>query len=126
VTALEAERIRSANPELLEEGLPGPPGACAFLDDEGSCRIYADRPLICRTQGLPLRVFFEDEEGDVAERRDICPLNLGGGPPLEALAEESCWLVGPHELRLTKIDEDFAGPESKRVPLRSLFSKRAG
>ena len=28
---------------------------CAFLDEEGRCGVYAARPLVCRTQGLPLR-----------------------------------------------------------------------
>ncbi len=125
VTAVVAARIRAAHAELLATGVPGPLGACAFLDAEGACRIYADRPLVCRTQGLPLRVFHEDEEDEVVERRDICPLNLEGGPPLEALAESDCWLVGPHELRLTGIDEDFAGAEAPRVLLRSLFARAA-
>jgi hypothetical protein len=28
---------------------------CVFLDDGGRCGIYATRPLLCRTHGLPLR-----------------------------------------------------------------------
>lgn len=28
---------------------------CPLLDDAGRCRIYADRPLVCRLIGLPLR-----------------------------------------------------------------------
>ena len=123
VRAVEAERIRAAHPALLREGLPGPAGACAFLDEDGSCRIYADRPSVCRSQGLPLRVLFETEEGEIDERRDICGLNVEGGPPLEALDEEACWLVGPFELRLEAIDEAFGGPDAPRVALRSLFER---
>jgi Fe-S-cluster containining protein len=125
VSAVEAERIREGHPELLETGVPGPIGACAFLDADGACRIYADRPLVCRTQGLPLRVFREDEQDEVVEQRDICPLNLEGGPALDALDESDCWLVGPHELRLMAIDEEFAGSEAPRIPLRSLFARDA-
>jgi hypothetical protein len=125
VTAVEAERIRVAHPELLFTGSPGPPGGCAFLAPDGSCRIYEDRPLVCRTQGLPLRVFHEDDDGEVTERRDICPLNHQDGAPIANLEESDCWLVGPHELRLLAIDEAFAGPEAVRIPLRSLFAKRA-
>ena len=121
VRAVEAERIRAAHPELLRDGAPGPEGGCAFLDEDGACRIYADRPSVCRSQGLPLRVLFETEEGEIDERRDICPLNLDGGPPLDDLAEEACWLVGPFELRLEAIDEAFGGPDAGRVALRSLF-----
>jgi Fe-S-cluster containining protein len=36
------------------------------------CAIYAARPLICRTQGLPL--LFEAEDG--AQEVDFCPLNF--------------------------------------------------
>ena len=101
---------------------------CAFLDDEGACRIYADRPSVCRSQGLPLRVLFEDERGEIAERRDVCPLNLEGLPALDRLSEEDCWLVGPYELRLAALDARFSGRppeddgETTRVALRSLFS----
>src|SRR5512134_1307867 len=55
VFEVEAERIRAHHAELLASGQSHLPGACAFLDDEGGCRIYADRPYVCRTQGLPLR-----------------------------------------------------------------------
>jgi hypothetical protein len=128
VTAVEAERIREHHGDLLSHATPHPVGACAFLDEVGACRIYPDRPSVCRSQGLPLRVLFEDENDEIAERRDICPLNLGGGPALGDLAEEDCWLIGPHELRLAEIDRRFAeslGRESvPRVALRSLFRTR--
>jgi Fe-S-cluster containining protein len=125
VTRIEAERIRRAHPALLATGMPHPTGACAFLDEGGACRVYTERPLVCRSQGLPLQIFFEDEAGEIEERRDICPLNLEGGPPLEALADEECWLVGVHELRLTAIDEAAGGSDETRVRLRDLFSTSA-
>lgn len=28
---------------------------CVFLEEDGRCAVYASRPLVCRTQGLPLR-----------------------------------------------------------------------
>lgn len=123
VTAVEAERIRRAHPGLLRDALPHPPGACALLDGDGSCRVYASRPSVCRSQGLPLRFFVENEEEEVEERRDICPLNLEDGPPLETLAEEDCWLIGPFELRLGRIEQAFAGEHSERVALRGLFER---
>lgn len=125
VTRIEAERIRRAHPQLLATGAPHPVGGCAFLDAEGACRIYAERPLVCRTQGLPLRMFFEDEAGEIEERRDICPLNLEGGPPLAALDEEALWLVGVHELRLSAIDEAAGGSDETRIRLRDLFARQA-
>jgi Fe-S-cluster containining protein len=124
VTRIEALRIRRAHPTLLATGAPHPVGACAFLDDEGACRIYAERPLVCRSQGLPLQLWFEDEEGELEERRDICPLNVEGGPPLEALDEDALWLVGVHELRLTVLDEAAGGGDETRVALRDLFARK--
>lgn len=123
VTQLEAERIRRAHPDLLATGTPSPVGACAFLDGEGACRIYADRPLVCRVQGLPLRIYFEDEEEEIEERRDICPLNLEGGLPLDSLPDEQCWLVGVYELRLATLDERAGGSDEARVRLRDLFTR---
>lgn len=125
VTRVEAERIRAAHAELLATGTPHPAGACAFLDAEGACRVYAERPLVCRTQGLPLRFFFEDEAGEIEERRDVCPLNFAEGPALDTLGEDECWLVGPHELRLAAIDEEAGGSDETRVRLRDLFSRGA-
>lgn len=133
VAEVEAERIRRNHPDLLRSALPHAAGACALLDDDGSCRVYADRPSVCRSQGLPFRFFLENEADEVEEHRDICPLNLEGGPPLEALADEDCWLLGPIELRLNAIADAFAagssdapleGPEPPRIALRDLFKRQ--
>jgi len=43
--------------------------ACSFLR-RNHCAVYACRPIICRTHGLPLLI--RSEEG---EQRDCCPLN---------------------------------------------------
>jgi hypothetical protein len=118
VFEVEAERIRSAHGELLASGLPHPAGACAFLGDAGECRIYPDRPYVCRTQGLPLR-WLED---DALERRDICPLNEAG-EPLEAVAPDACWTLGPVEERLRRLQAAADGGALRRVALRSLFER---
>jgi len=65
VLLIEAAVIQRHHADLLERGDPRPPGACAFLDGEGRCRIYAQRPYVCRTQGLPLRWLEEDENEDI-------------------------------------------------------------
>jgi Fe-S-cluster containining protein len=70
----------------LESGeLPSP--RCAMLEDDGSCAIYAFRPLVCRTQGHALRypsdfipteaVLLRTKSGDVT----WCPLNYTATPP---------------------------------------------
>ncbi|MCG8592236.1 MAG: YkgJ family cysteine cluster protein [Proteobacteria bacterium] len=121
VFEVEADRIRSAHGELLRTGTPHPPGACAFLGEAGECRIYADRPYVCRTQGLPLRWLAEDETEEIVERRDICPLNAEG-PPLSTLAEDDCWLLGPAEDRLARLQETHPKGPERRVALRVLFA----
>jgi Fe-S-cluster containining protein len=120
VFSVEAERIRSSHEALLRDGAPHPPGACAFLGNEGECRIYADRPYVCRTQGLPLRWFAEGDSGEICEQRDICPLNAEG-PALEALSEEACWLIGPVESELAKLQAQSHDPHEDRIALRALF-----
>lgn len=106
---MEAERIRRDFPAVLQEA-PATEG-CAFLGPDGGCRVYAARPYVCRTQGLPLRWA---EAG--VEHRDICPLN-DEGPPIEGLPIEACWTIGPVEARLAAVSQ------GDRVALRSLFSR---
>ena len=122
VLPIEAARIAAAHSELLAQAEPHPPGACAFLDAAGACRVYADRPYVCRTQGLPLRWLEEDEHDEIVEQRDICPLNAEG-PALSELPEEACWLIGPFEQRLLDA-QDSVDPDAQRVALRSLFLRK--
>lgn len=110
----EAGRIRRAVGGALRGATPHPPGACAFLTHDGACRIYAQRPYVCRTQGLPLR-WFEGEP--VREHRDICPLNAPG-PAVTTLPDGDCWLLGPHEAALA--DLDARETTRARVGLRAL------
>ena len=123
VFEVEAERIRREHPELLAQGMPRAAGACAFLDEEGACRIYAARPYVCRTQGLPLSWIDEDpESGEAIELRDICVLNEEGGDPLPILDQSACWTIGPHEDRLREIQQKMG--TLARVALRTLFVQR--
>ncbi len=121
VFEVEAVRIRRAAPDLLRSGVPHPPGQCAFLDSEGACRVYEDRPYVCRTQGLPLRWLEETDVGEILEQRDVCELNLVD-TPLESLTETNVWLIGPFEERLARLQQEAYGNQ-KRVPLRSLFER---
>ncbi len=92
--------------ELLREGLAaldleararlavrlaalGTTTACVLLEEDGRCSVYGARPLVCRTQGLPLRY----PEGVVAREASFarsggapgeltwCPLNFIARPP---------------------------------------------
>jgi hypothetical protein len=130
VFAVEAEPIVRRHGELLARGEPHAEGACAFLDAAGGCRIYEDRPYVCRTQGLPLRWLDDDGDGDagdaIFERRDICPLNDADDFLLE-LAPDACWTLGPFEERLARLqqtlDAKAGGDPSSRISLRALFAR---
>jgi hypothetical protein len=118
VFEVEAENIRRHHGDLLADGAPHPEGGCAFLDEQGACRIYTHRPYVCRTQGLPLR-WIEHRDGGAVELRDICPLNEAG-EPVETLPAEVCWTIGPFEDRLRRM-QLAAGGRLTRVRLRDLF-----
>jgi Fe-S-cluster containining protein len=91
VTALEAEVIGEAlaalpadrREALAHRAIEGDPDVCPALDDDGRCAVYAARPLICRTHGLPIR-FAETSAPRVAlpvladPAIDACPRNFGG------------------------------------------------
>ncbi len=120
VFEVEAENIRRHHEALLREGVPHAEGSCAFLDDAGACRIYPNRPYVCRTQGLPLRWIDEAPDGTPVELRDICPLN-DAGEPIESLSQEVCWTIGPFEARLARLQAQVDGGHLRRTPLRSMF-----
>lgn len=124
VFEVEAARIRAEFPEMLSDAAPGPLGACAFLDDAGHCRIYAARPYVCRSHGLPLRWLVEREDGWV-EVRNICPENEVD-LDVEALEADECFTLGPTEEVLRELETAFSGGPLTRVGLRELFAKRSG
>ena len=61
---------------------------------ENCCSIYESRPLICRTQGLPL--LLESEEGELEV--DFCPLNFAEPGATDELDSEN--LVPLEDLNL--------------------------
>ena len=127
VFRVEADRIRQRYGSFLETEEPHPPGRCAFLDANGACRIYEDRPYVCRTQGLPLR-WTDEEDGQWVERRDVCVLNAEQGLDPLSLEAEACWTLGPAEAKLRDLqlahepacDERL---ELQRISLRDLFRR---
>jgi len=44
---------------------------CPMLIDHG-CSVYDERPLICRSHGVPLLI----EDGDRTQHKECCPLNF--------------------------------------------------
>lgn len=62
--------------------------ACVFLDGDGRCVVYAARPLLCRTHGLPLRTTTTTEQAARSRRSlrivddvSVCALNFTGRTP---------------------------------------------
>lgn len=69
--------------KVIEREAKGEPVACPLLV-ENRCSIYEARPLICRTQGLPLLLEAEDGEQEV----DFCPLNFTAPDAVDDLDED--------------------------------------
>ena len=72
---IEDERVflQAGQPTLNETG------KCALLDADGRCTAYRARPLICRTQGIPIAY------PDAAEL-SCCELNFDTAAPHRSLA----------------------------------------
>lgn len=93
--------------DRIEAGRDDP--RCPLLDDEGLCRVYAVRPMICRTHGLPLTA------GQPPER-DVCPLNFEEGPPLDDLDDDTVLDVERINAILFVVDR-LEGGDGSRVDL---------
>jgi hypothetical protein len=63
--------LQAGQPPLSEKG------ACALIDASGNCAVYAERPITCRVQGLPLKIHGDDA-------LSICDLNFVGEEPHES------------------------------------------
>lgn len=94
VFEVEAHRVRTAlarlsrsDPALRERVRaqaddPAAMQRCALLVDD-RCAVYEERPLLCRTHGLPTRV--RDHEGESLQG---CPLNFTSeDPPAASVLE---------------------------------------
>lgn len=122
VSHIEADNIRFHYADLLKNDTAHPAGACAFLDEQGACRIYDARPYVCRTQGLPLHWLEQIEDGQTVAMRDICQKN-DAGIPVEQLPLEDCWIIGPTEEALAKLQFAAYRESSVRIRLRDLFPR---
>lgn len=92
VFEIEASRIRAALAQLDRtdparrarvRGQASSSAHCPLLVD-GRCSVYEERPIICRTHGLPVLAGDPNRPGAV----DHCPLNFtdsGHDPPLASI-----------------------------------------
>jgi hypothetical protein len=81
--------------EITRREADDQPVACPLLVED-RCSIYEARPLICRTQGLPLLI--QIEGGDGEPEVDFCPLNFTAPDAIDDLDEDH--LVPLDELNL--------------------------
>lgn len=71
---------------------------CGWLD-KGLCRIYAARPIICRTHGLPVAI--PDDDCHDHKEVSFCPLNFTG-------ADAERYAFGPdNSLDLADLNEEL-------------------
>lgn len=85
--------------EVIDREAQGKPVACPLLVDD-RCSIYESRPLICRTQGLPLLIEAEDGEQEV----DFCPLNFADEGAVDDLDEDHLAPLDDLNLRLALVN----------------------
>ncbi|HBT97317.1 MAG TPA: hypothetical protein DEB25_06665, partial [Desulfobulbaceae bacterium] len=101
VFALEAALIVGRMAKLAaNQAQPSAPGVCVFLDND-LCRIYAIRPLICRSQGLPLA--YADLERQCLEV-SACPINF---PEETEFAVEELLFLDAANRRLAALNIEY-------------------
>ncbi len=92
-------RVEQQAREVIEREAAGEPVACPLLVDD-RCSIYQSRPLICRTQGLPLLIEAEDGEPEV----DFCPLNFAEADAVDDLDEDHLVPLETLNLKLARLN----------------------
>ncbi|MBW2735819.1 MAG: YkgJ family cysteine cluster protein [Deltaproteobacteria bacterium] len=103
------EKLSARTRHELEESAAAENKPCVFLH-EGGCRIYAERPLLCRSHGLPIR-----QHGEVA----ACELNFTAGHPPDAILDGG-WLTAALTTANGILQEQLKLEHTPRVSLREL------
>lgn len=101
-----------------------PAADCGFLQD-GRCRIYPFRPIICRTHGLPI-LYLDDTSGEPAWNVSFCELNFPGREAIE-FTEDTLLDIEDINGELGRTNQAFQTLKSPkesnslaRIPLRAL------
>lgn len=109
--------------DVLEAEARSEAVACPMLI-ENRCSIYESRPLICRTQGLPLLIEAEDGEAEV----DFCPLNFTAETAIDDLDEAHLVPLDDLNLKLALVnlqhcrEHGIADEKSgERVPMAEII-----
>jgi hypothetical protein len=127
ITRVEAALVREAVAALdpaVREAIAGrarrDEDACPALLDDGRCGVYAARPAICRTHGLPIR--FTDPDRRALPVVSACEKNFGG-VDLAALAGDTLdqRAVSTVLAALEALHAAETGEAIARVPIADLF-----
>jgi Fe-S-cluster containining protein len=109
--------LDTASRERIGRNLAEGDACCPLLIDD-LCSIYAARPVICRTQGLPLA--YVDEEREAIEV-SACGLNF---PEDHGFVPEELLFMDQFNLRLAELNQAWCCKRNldptKRLPLRDL------
>jgi Fe-S-cluster containining protein len=104
--------------------------SCGFLN-EGLCRIYPFRPIICRTHGLPI-LFLDDSSGEYAWEVSFCELNFTGRGDIE-FTDDMLLDIEEINTELSRINRDFIALKEQekehppqRIPLKALCTPSGG
>jgi hypothetical protein len=86
------------------------------------CAIYAARPLICRSHGLPIR--FAPEGRRALPLVDVCPRNFVGHDtlPADTILDQVTLSTVLGALDAARADET-GRPRGERVPLETLLGR---
>ncbi len=95
-------RIQRQARQVREREARGEPVACPLLVDE-CCSIYESRPIICRTQGLPLLIEAEDGTREV----DFCRLNFTAPGATDELDEAHLVPLELLNLKLALVNRSY-------------------
>jgi len=96
------DRVEGQAREVIKLEAQARPVSCPLLVDD-RCSIYQSRPLICRTQGLPLLMEAEDGEQEV----DFCPLNFTEAGAVDDLDEDHLAPLDALNLRLALVNLEY-------------------
>jgi Fe-S-cluster containining protein len=88
---------------------------CAALDEAGRCRIYAARPIVCRSHGVPVRM----RRGQLPVI-EVCPRNFTRTEPAP-----DCVLDQTTLSALTLAIDREAGGDGARKDLAALLAELA-
>ena len=109
--------LPSTSRDRLKRNLQGDNQRCPLLIDD-LCAIYPARPVICRTQGLPLA--YVDEEREAIEV-SACALNF---PDDHGFTPEDLLFMDQFNLRLSELNQAWCSSRNldpgKRIHLREL------